>query len=141
MLNIQNFCRFVPDPGLLSFNWDFKNSSAIIISALFGFLLQWSGALALGATSALAHVVLGQFKTIVIMLSGYLVFNSDPGFTSLCGAIIALAGMSVYTYLGMKGSGTSGRRNSLNSRPNSHLLKSKVITDGEKQETRPVDSV
>ncbi|KAG2605909.1 nucleotide-sugar uncharacterized transporter 2-like isoform X1 [Panicum virgatum] len=128
-------------PGLLSFNWDFKNSSAIIISALFGFLLQWSGALALGATSALAHVVLGQFKTIVIMLSGYLVFNSDPGFTSLCGAIIALAGMSVYTYLGMKGSGTSGRRNSLNLRPNSHLLKSKVITDGEKQETRTVDSV
>ncbi|CAL5047398.1 unnamed protein product [Urochloa decumbens] len=128
-------------PGLLSFNWDFKNSSAIIMSALFGFLLQWSGALALGATSALAHVVLGQFKTIVIMLSGYLVFNSDPGLTSLCGAVIALAGMSVYTYLGMKESATSSRRNSLNSRQNSHLLKSKVIIDGEKQETRTVDSV
>ncbi|CAN6164224.1 unnamed protein product [Urochloa humidicola] len=128
-------------PGLLSFNWDFKNSSAIIISALFGFLLQWSGALALGATSALAHVVLGQFKTIVIMLSGYLVFNSDPGFTSLCGAVIALVGMSVYTYLGMKESATSGRRNSLNSRQNSHLLKPKVIIDGEKKEARTVDSV
>ncbi|CAL5038136.1 unnamed protein product [Urochloa decumbens] len=127
-------------PGLLSFNWDFKNSSAIIISALFGFLLQWSGALALGATSALAHVVLGQFKTIIIMLSGYLVFNSDPGFTSLCGAVIALAGMSVYTYLGMKDSATGSRRNSLNSRQNSHLPKSKIITDGEK-ETRTVDSV
>jgi solute carrier family 35 protein E3 len=35
-------------PGLLSFKWEFKNSSAIIISALFGFLLQWSGALVLG---------------------------------------------------------------------------------------------
>ncbi|KAF0903406.1 hypothetical protein E2562_027696 [Oryza meyeriana var. granulata] len=35
-------------PGLLSFNWNFRNSSAIMISALFGFLLQWSGALALG---------------------------------------------------------------------------------------------
>ncbi|PUZ61027.1 hypothetical protein GQ55_4G237500 [Panicum hallii var. hallii] len=128
-------------PGLLSFKWEFKSSSAIIISALFGFLLQWSGALALGATSALAHVVLGQFKTIVIMLSGYLVFNSDPGLTSLCGAVIALAGMSVYTYLGMKESATSGKRNSLNSRQSSHLLKSKVTTDGEKQETRTVDSV
>ncbi|CAN6178389.1 unnamed protein product [Urochloa humidicola] len=128
-------------PGLLSFNWDFKNSSAIIISALLGFLLQWSGALALGATSALAHVVLGQFKTIVIMLSGYLVFNSDPGFTSLCGAVIALVGMSVYTYLGMEESATSGRRNSLNSRQNSHLLKPKVIMDGEKKEARTVDSV
>nr|CAB3470350.1 unnamed protein product [Digitaria exilis] len=128
-------------PGLLSFNWNFKNSSAIIISGLFGFLLQWSGALALGATSALAHVVLGQFKTIVIVLSGYLVFNSDPGFTSLCGAVVALAGMSVYTYLGMKESTTTARRNSLNSRQNSHLPKSKVIVDGEKQETRTIDSV
>lgn len=128
-------------PGLLSFNWDFKNSSAIIISALFGFLLQWSGALALGATSALAHVVLGQFKTIVIMLSGYLVFNSDPGLTSLFGAVIALAGMSVYTYLGMKEYATNGRRNSLSSRTSSHLMKSKVIIDREKLETRPMDSV
>lgn len=128
-------------PGLLSFSWDFKNSSTIIISALFGFLLQWSGALALGATSALAHVVLGQFKTIVIMLSGYLVFKSDPGFTSLCGAVIALAGMSVYTYLGMKESAASGRRNSLNSRQNSHLKKPKAIIDGENPETKPMDSV
>ncbi|XP_062228696.1 nucleotide-sugar uncharacterized transporter 2-like [Phragmites australis] len=128
-------------PGLLSFNWDFKNSSAIIISALFGFLLQWSGALALGATSALAHVVLGQFKTIVIMLSGYLVFKSDPGVTSLCGAFIALGGMSVYTYLGMKESAFGGKRNPSNSRQNSHLLKSKVIIDGQKPETKPMDSV
>uniref|UniRef100_A0A0E0LAN4 Sugar phosphate transporter domain-containing protein n=1 Tax=Oryza punctata TaxID=4537 RepID=A0A0E0LAN4_ORYPU len=128
-------------PGLLSFNWNFQNSSAIIISALFGFLLQWSGALALGATSALAHVVLGQFKTIVIMLSSYLVFNSDPGFTSLCGAIIALGGMSVYTYLGLKESASGGKRAPSTSRQNSHLLKSKVIVDGEKPETRSIDSV
>uniref|UniRef100_A0A0E0E123 Sugar phosphate transporter domain-containing protein n=1 Tax=Oryza meridionalis TaxID=40149 RepID=A0A0E0E123_9ORYZ len=128
-------------PGLLSFNWNIQNSSAIMISALFGFLLQWSGALALGATSALAHVVLGQFKTIVIMLSSYLVFNSDPGFTSLCGAIIALGGMSVYTYLGLKESASGGKRAPSTSRQNSHLLKSKVIVDGEKPETRPIDSV
>uniref|UniRef100_A0A0D3GFL7 Sugar phosphate transporter domain-containing protein n=1 Tax=Oryza barthii TaxID=65489 RepID=A0A0D3GFL7_9ORYZ len=101
----------------------------------------WSGALALGATSALAHVVLGQFKTIVIMLSSYLVFNSDPGFTSLCGAIIALGGMSVYTYLGLKESASGGKRAPSTSRQNSHLLKSKVIVDGEKPETRPIDSV
>ncbi|KAG8076088.1 hypothetical protein GUJ93_ZPchr0006g41087 [Zizania palustris] len=128
-------------PGLLSFNWTIKNSSAIMISALFGFLLQWSGALALGATSALAHVVLGQFKTIVIMLSSYLVFNSDPGFTSLCGAIIALGGMSIYAYLGLKEAATGGKRVPSTSRQSSHSLKSKVIVDGEKPETRPVDSV
>lgn len=36
------------------------------------------------------------------MLGGYLFFNSDPGFISLCGAASALGGMSVYTYLNLK---------------------------------------
>ncbi|XP_047068136.1 nucleotide-sugar uncharacterized transporter 2-like [Lolium rigidum] len=128
-------------PGLLSFNWNVKNSSAIMISALLGFLLQWSGALALGATSALSHVVLGQFKTIVIMLSGFLVFNSDPGLTSLYGAVIALGGMSIYTYLGLKESTTGAKRIPSTSRQSSQSLKSKVTVDGEKPETRPMDSV
>jgi hypothetical protein len=35
-------------PGIISFDWRFANTSAILISAIFGFLLQWSGALALG---------------------------------------------------------------------------------------------
>ncbi|XP_056692362.1 nucleotide-sugar uncharacterized transporter 2 isoform X2 [Spinacia oleracea] len=86
-------------PGVLSFKWDVRNTSTIFMSALLGFLLQWSGALALGATSAITHVVLGQFKTCVILIGGYLLFGSNPGITSICGAITALIGMSVYTYL------------------------------------------
>ncbi|KAK4778723.1 hypothetical protein SAY86_006251 [Trapa natans] len=35
-------------PGVLSFKWDLYNTSAVLVSALLGFLLQWSGALALG---------------------------------------------------------------------------------------------
>ncbi|KAF2299986.1 hypothetical protein GH714_006567 [Hevea brasiliensis] len=86
----------------LLFKWTVHNSSAIFISALLGFLLQWSGALALGATSATSHVVLGQFKTCVILLGGYLIFSSDPGIVSIGGAIIALCGMSAYTSLNLK---------------------------------------
>ncbi|XP_006855232.2 uncharacterized membrane protein At1g06890 [Amborella trichopoda] len=89
-------------PGVLSFNWDFSNTSAILISAALGFLLQWSGALALGATSATTHVVLGQFKTCIILLGGSLLFQSDPGVMSICGAVGALCGMSVYTYLNLQ---------------------------------------
>ncbi|KAJ6812272.1 putative membrane protein-like [Iris pallida] len=91
-------------PGVLSFNWNFPNTSAILMSAALGFLLQWSGALALGATSATSHVVLGQFKTCVILLGGFLIFNSNPGMTSICGAVTALGGMSLYTYLNLLGS-------------------------------------
>ncbi|XP_031403432.1 nucleotide-sugar uncharacterized transporter 2 isoform X1 [Punica granatum] len=92
-------------PGVLSFKWDQSNTSAVLISALLGFLLQWSGALALGATSATSHVVLGQFKTCVILLGGYVFFNSDPGFVSICGVLAALCGMSIYTSLNLQKSG------------------------------------
>ncbi|XP_048334123.1 nucleotide-sugar uncharacterized transporter 2 [Ziziphus jujuba] len=89
-------------PGILSFKWDVTNSTAVLISAALGFLLQWSGALTLGATSATTHVVLGQFKTCVILLGGYILFNSDPGLVSICGAVLALCGMSIYTSLNLK---------------------------------------
>ncbi|EXC47695.1 hypothetical protein L484_002406 [Morus notabilis] len=58
----------------------------------------WSGALALGATSAITHVVLGQFKTCAVLLGSYYLFGSNPGTTSICGAFAAIAGnMYVYT--------------------------------------------
>ncbi|KAF3970833.1 hypothetical protein CMV_005511 [Castanea mollissima] len=36
-------------PGALSFDWNFNNTLAILTSAVLGFLLQWSGALAIGS--------------------------------------------------------------------------------------------
>lgn len=93
---------YLDPPGVLSFNWDLRNTSAIILSALLGFLLQWSGALALGATSAISHVVLGQFKTCVLLLGSYYLFGSNPGTTSILGATVAIAGMSFYTYLNLR---------------------------------------
>ncbi|XP_028774159.1 nucleotide-sugar uncharacterized transporter 1-like [Neltuma alba] len=89
-------------PGVLSFNWNFQNTLVIFASAILGFLLQWSGALALGATSAISHVVLGQFKTCVLLLGNYYLFGANPGKTSICGAFTAISGMSVYTYLNLK---------------------------------------
>ncbi|MCO5594579.1 hypothetical protein L7F22_048612 [Adiantum nelumboides] len=100
-------------PGLLSFSWSLTNTVAIFISAIFGFFLQWSGALALGATCATTHVVLGQFKTCVILLGGFLLFEANPGAKSLCGATMALSGMAMYTFLTLQLEGnneTSGRQ-------------------------------
>ncbi|CAL9748129.1 unnamed protein product [Musa acuminata subsp. burmannicoides] len=120
-------------PGVLSFGWNWNNVAAIIISALFGFLLQWSGALALGATSATSHVVLGQFKTCVIMLGGYSFFKSDPGMVSLFGAVVALCGMSFYTYLNLRDSkeSSAGAIKQLLPKQNSFSLKPKTIIDEE----------
>ncbi|KAI4335334.1 hypothetical protein L6164_013988 [Bauhinia variegata] len=108
-------------PGALSFDWNLTNTLIIFASAILGFLLQWSGALALGATSAISHVVLGQFKTCVLLLGNYYLFDSNPGKTSICGAFTAIAGMTVYTYLNLK-----QQSNKLSPRQASALPKSKL---------------
>src|ERR1044072_6807415 len=62
------------------------------------------------ATSATTHVVLGQFKTCVILLGGYLLFKSDPGVISISGAVVALSGMSIYTTLNLQESQASANK-------------------------------
>ncbi|XVF19063.1 hypothetical protein REPUB_Repub11eG0078200 [Reevesia pubescens] len=101
LLFLVSMIPFLDPPGVLAFHWSLSNTSAILMSAFLGFLLQWSGALALGATSAISHVVLGQFKTCVLLLGSYYLFGSNPGATSICGALIAIAGMSFFTYLNL----------------------------------------
>ncbi|GAB4845905.1 hypothetical protein Ancab_024910 [Ancistrocladus abbreviatus] len=128
-------------PGALAFRWDLGNSSAVLVSAALGFLLQWSGALALGATSATAHVILGQFKTCVIVLGGYLLFNSDPGFLSLCGAVAALGGMSVYTSLSLQDSGESTMKLTPNQAAAPPKPKSDAEGDLEKADMKSISSV
>ncbi|KAJ6863613.1 hypothetical protein NC652_040224 [Populus alba x Populus x berolinensis] len=96
---LASLIPFLDPPGVFSYDWNFRNTALILMSALLGFLLQWSGALALGATSAISHVVLGQFKTCVVLLGNYYIFGSNPGATSICGALTAIGGMSCYTYL------------------------------------------
>ncbi|PKU82342.1 putative membrane protein [Dendrobium catenatum] len=91
---------------------------------------------ALSATSATSHVVLGQFKTCVIMLGGYLFFNSDPGIVSLCGAIVALSGMSFYTYLNLRASQDSAAATKQLLKQASFPQKTKTTADDEKSDAK-----
>lgn len=103
LLFLVSMIPFLDPPGALSFDWSLANTFAIFVSAFLGFFLQWSGALALGATSAITHVVLGQFKTCVLLLGNFYIFGSNSGVVSVCGAIVAIIGTSLYTYLNTRG--------------------------------------
>ncbi|KAF2580170.1 hypothetical protein F2Q68_00000917 [Brassica cretica] len=103
LLFLVSMIPFLDPPGALSFDWSLANTSAIFVSAFLGFFLQWSGALALGATSAITHVVLGQFKTCVLLLGNFYIFGSNSGVVSVCGAIVAIIGTSLYTFLNTRG--------------------------------------
>ena len=67
------------------------------------------------ATSATSHVVLGQFKTCVILLGGFLLFQANPGPKSICGATMALSGMAMYTFLNLQHEGSD-----VNTKQSSH---------------------
>jgi len=92
------------------------------------------------ATSALSHVVLGQFKTCVVLLGNYYLFKSNPGITSICGAFVAIAGMSYYTYLNVCNQKSQSEKASL--RKGSSLLKSKLSKeDGDSHDGYGAESV
>lgn len=48
LLFLVGMMPWLDPPGILSFDWNFRNTAAILLSGVFGFFLQWSGALALG---------------------------------------------------------------------------------------------
>jgi hypothetical protein len=62
--------------------------------------------------------VLGQFKTCVILLGGFLLFQENPGPKSICGATMALSGMAMYTFLNLK----HHEGSEVNAKQNSHKL-------------------
>lgn len=57
-----------------------------------------------------------------------MLFDSDPGFVSICGAVAALFGMSVYTSLNLKESKESSLSDQI-SKQNSFSLKPKSTED------------
>ncbi|KAI3969444.1 hypothetical protein MKX01_020005 [Papaver californicum] len=149
-------------PGVLSFAWDINNTSAIAIfsSPWFSTSMVWSfgtwvrffslisnahstiylansGRFYFLPTFATSHVVLGQFKTCVILFGGYLIFSSDPGVLSICGAVTALCGMSVYTSLNLQEAKKSSK---LLPKQNSSLIKTKSNVAGASLEKLEVKS-
>ena len=77
--------------------------TSLLVVGFFIYFLSFFFFLAIySATSAISHVVLGQFKTCVVLLGNYYLFGSNPGMISICGAFTAIVGMSFYAYLNLK---------------------------------------
>lgn len=70
-------------PGVLSFNWNLYNSVIIGGSAILGFLLQWSGALALGYVSS-AYIFRICFFSLLAISLKFFIRNLDFNFDNIC---------------------------------------------------------
>jgi hypothetical protein len=65
------------------------------------FLVNFSGFLVMGNISALAHVLLGQFKTAAVCLGGVVLFGSVYPPAQLYSAAGAVACIIAYTHVTM----------------------------------------
>lgn len=114
-------------PGLLEFVWTPSAVFWIGLSGIAAFLVNFSGFLVMGNIGALAHVLLGQLKTSVIMVGAYFVFNSKYSSVQLMGAFGAVMAIVAYTHVTVEERKTK-----------QDDIAKPVITDEEKSELTPV---
>lgn len=81
------------------YNFTPHNSSIIAVTGFFGFLVNISIFLVIGRSSALSYNILGHCKTVVVLLSDYILFGRPFTFKSSFGILLTLIGVFWYTVL------------------------------------------
>ena len=78
-----------------------KVSSMVVIdilcSCFMAIVVNSSNYYVLAFASPLTYQIIGHVKTIIIIMSGFLIFNNDFSLRILCGIILALLGVIIYT--------------------------------------------
>jgi hypothetical protein len=92
----------VDPPGFLQFVWTPSAVFWISLSGVVSFLVNLSGFLVMGSVGGMAHVLLGQVKTIVICLCAYYLFDSQYTILQITSAAGALASILTYTHFSIK---------------------------------------
>jgi len=100
----------VDPPGILDFAWTWEAVFWIALSGIFAFLVNFSGFLVMGNISALAHVLLGQLKTAIIMIGAAILFGSKYTPSQLVGAIGAVVAIILYSHVTIKEKETDSDR-------------------------------
>jgi solute carrier family 35 protein E3 len=89
----------VDPPGNMAYVWTYQAIVLVGLSGVAAFMVNYSGFLVMGNIGALAHVLLGQLKTAVIMVGAYGVFRTHYSSMQLVGAFGAVLSIIAYTYV------------------------------------------
>lgn len=94
-----NIClaALLEGPQLLRVNWTFELTGMIMFSCVAAFAVSWSQCLVVGACSALAHSLLGQAKTAVVIIWAWLFLSAPTNWVQLLGAAVSLGCLVLYT--------------------------------------------
>ncbi|KAK9694750.1 hypothetical protein K7432_013295 [Basidiobolus ranarum] len=89
-------------PGLMNYSYNIQNVSAILFTGLLAFLVNLSIFMIIGKTSPITYNVVGHFKTCLILVLGFFIFNYPVDIINISGIIIALIGIFSYSKYTMK---------------------------------------
>ena len=89
----------VDPPGVLEFPWTREAVLWIGLSGACALLVNFSGFLVMGNVGALAHVLLGQMKTAIIMIGAAALFGSTYSSMQLLGAGGAVLSIILYSHI------------------------------------------
>lgn len=81
------------------YNFTSKNMSIISVTGFFGFLVNISIFLVIGRSSPVSYNILGHCKTVVVLLSDYMLFGRPFTLKSSFGIVLTLIGVFWYTSL------------------------------------------
>jgi len=107
----------VDPPGIMDFEWTQEAIFWIGLSGICAFLVNFSGFLVMGNISALAHVLLGQLKTAIIMIGATILFGSKYTAIQLLGAAGAIVAIVFYSHVTIKEKETDAKVNSNDALP------------------------
>jgi solute carrier family 35 protein E3 len=85
--------------GLLHFDYTAASLAAILGTAALSFCVNLSIFLVIGRTSPVAYNVLGYFKLVCILASGFVFFREEANGIKVTGTAITFVGVCVYTQL------------------------------------------
>lgn len=84
--------------GLLEFPYSVESLSAILGTGVLSFCVNLSIFLVIGKTSPIAYNVLGHFKLVCILASGFVFFGESTNATKTLGTVMTFVGVLLYTH-------------------------------------------
>ncbi|KMZ70695.1 putative membrane protein [Zostera marina] len=129
LLTNQNVFAFKYTPQVLFF---------ILLSCAIAVSVNFSTFMVIGKTSPVTYQVLGHLKTCLVLAFGYILLKDPFRWRNICGIIVALVGMILYSFLcssenKQKASDTSSQSLQLNENETDPLINAEngnAITDG-----------
>lgn len=75
-----------------------KVASWILLTCICAFSVNITNYLVIGKTSPVTYQVIGHFKTVLILLSGWLFTDQRTSYIGVMGTVVAVIGMMLYSY-------------------------------------------